>query len=411
MLLFFGACSADKSDRRETLSTGAVQLEADYLQPSRIDSFPLDRNSGRFYDRIPNLDRDLYLSNRIFLLARNGVNVGLVDSTGNFLRQITQKGEGPGEIVIARSAKAWQNEQGEFYVLTNANGYSLYVYDNNINYRYVLRLYDALPDAYHPFGSSFDITEKENGVYKLTISIGSKVYDPLRKKFYEESSAIARFVIDDYQHSIKSVKTFMPYRDIPEVKKALATESVCWSGNEARFQVVGDYIYLTFPFSDQVYVLDENFKIRQAYKLKTFGQYNSGYCLAMTDQLPETTYDRTYAQYHTYLGNAHISNLQVLDNLLIVQFVAPLPENDYLPKFPTRDEAQDITAYSGFFQKRDKYWLIYNMDNGNEQLIKLPPGHQQGIFLDRKRMLVEKTYTDIEDRYLMKYTLSTPVGQ
>lgn len=410
VLLFFGACTKNEMNESEGLNAGSVQFTADYLQPARIDSFLSDRNSGLFYDRIPNLDRDLYLKNRIFLFSRSGVKVGLVDSTGNFIQQITQKGEGPGEIAIARSAKGWQNKKGEIYVLTNANGYSLYVYNADGSYRYVLRLYSALPEAYHPWGSSFDITEKEKGIYKLTMSIGSTSYDRLRKGFYEQSSAVAQFVINDDDERITSVNTFMPYKDLPKIKNALASESVCWSGNEARFQVVGANTYLTFPFSEKVYVLNEDFEIKDTYDLKFFKQYSTGYCLPMTEKLPETTYERTYDQYHAYLGNAHISDLQVLGNLLIVQFVAPLPENEYLPKFPTRSQAQDISAFSGFFQKRDKYWLIYNTDNGNEQLIKLSPYHGKGIFLDEQRMLVEKTYPDNDDRYLMKYTLNSPLG-
>jgi hypothetical protein len=44
-------------------------------------------------------------------------------------------------------------------------------------------------------------------------------------------------------------------------------------------------------------------------------------------------------------------------------------------------------------------------------LIKLPTEYKEGIFLDKRRMIVEKKFDDLEGFYLMKYTLTNPIGQ
>ena len=56
----------------------------------------------------------------------------------------------------------------------------------------------------------------------------------------------------------------------------------------------------------------------------------------------------------------------------------------------------------GLSQDRDQYWLIYNLENDKEELIKLPKGYGDGIFLDRKRMLVKKYFDDVEGFYLIE---------
>ena len=38
-------------------------------------------------------------------------------------------------------------------------------------------------------------------------------------------------------------------------------------------------------------------------------------------KMPDNLYDRTYLQFELYLSNLHITDLQVLDDLIILQFV------------------------------------------------------------------------------------------
>jgi hypothetical protein len=403
------------SDARRADSNGSpegVSLEqTPYLTPLKTDSFAIDQNSNLFLNRIASLDREVFLENRIYLYSRAGLQVAAVDTLGHFVKKITQKGDGSGEINIARSAKAWQNHQGDIYVLSNANAYSLYVFDKEGNYRYVIRLFRELEGMYHSVSGSFHISPKTNGRYELTLAVNTTGSSPYIAAFYEDQPTIARFVIDDFQQKVISTDTFWPYTDIPEVSKALEQGSLCWSGSEARFDIVGDEIYLTYPFLRKVYVLNRRFRVKEEYELKSLSDYQSGYCRDLTSEPPKDTYEQTYEQYRTYLSNFHIRDIQALDNLLIIRFVAPLSESDFLPGFPTRKEAEDILAYQGFFQSRDMYWLIYNRDSGKEQVIRLSPEHRQGIFLDKRRLLVEKVFPDREEGYLMKYTLSQPIGQ
>ena len=61
---------------------------------------------------------------------------------------ITRKGIAPGEIPMGRHATLWQSNDGGIYVLSSGNAFMLFVYDKNANFRYSLRLFEALPDVY-----------------------------------------------------------------------------------------------------------------------------------------------------------------------------------------------------------------------------------------------------------------------
>ena len=50
----------------------------------------------------------------------------------------------------------------------------------------------------------------------------------------------------------------------------------------------------------------------------------------------------------------------------------------------------DIVNYQGFFQTRDKYWLVFNTTNGKEELIRFSPEHKKGVFLAKKQTVGRK---------------------
>lgn len=411
-IIFIGgllSCSDSKNGDSTDTYERATPDQTGYLNPLKTDSFAIDQNSDLFLNRIASLDREVFLNNRLYLFSRAGLKLAVVDSMGYFVKKITQKGDGPGEIIVARSAKAWQNQDGDIYVLSNANAYSLYVFDSRGNYRYGIRLFQELNGMYHSVSGSFHISEKEEGRYKLTLAVNTTSSSPYKAGFYVDQPTIAQFTIDDFEQKVISKETFWPYTDMNEVREALKNQSLSWSGSEARFDIVDDEIYLTYPFLKKVFVLDKRFKIKETYELKSIGRYQSGYSRDLAGDPPSNTYEQTYEQFRTFLSNLHIRDIQVLDRLIMVRFVMPLDENEFLSKFPTAKDAQDVVAYQGFFQSRDMYWLVYNMDTGDEQLIRLSPEHRQGVFLDKNRLLVEKVFPDREERYLMKYTLQNPL--
>jgi hypothetical protein len=275
-----------------------------------------------------------------------------------------------------------------------------------------LRLFQALPDYFRFPLTSFHFTEKnEYGKFYLTVAVGSTIHSDFTKSYYENTDVLARFEINEYQQKIVSAKTFMPHKDLPEIKESLKEGKMFWFNPSPTFHTIGNKTYFTLSFSDCVYVLNENFKIEEKIKPKVLSEVkkakNGSDFLLST---PLDYYDRTYHQYKTVLSNLYIRNIQVLEDLVIVQFSKPLKENEFLLKFPTRNEVNQ-GQMGGFAHKRDQYWLIYNLKSGKEELIKLPPDYGKGIFLDKKRMIVEKKFDDLEGFYLMKYTLPVPIGQ
>jgi hypothetical protein len=412
LLSFCFSCSQESEVQSRSNQASTFQVEADYLKPIVADSFLVDGNSGMFFNTVPHLDPDLYSRNRVFVTNKQNVAMGLIDSLGNFIQQITERGTGPGEIVGARSAKAWQSNDGGIYVLTNANVYMLYVFNPNGDFRYSLRLFQSLPDYFHAKGSSFHISEKRDGIFYLTIAVNTVLADVFESGYHEGKDALAQFEISELQQKVLSVKTFFPYENLPEIKEAIATKKVCWYGSDAKFQVLNEKIYVTFSFSNEVFVLNRELEIEKRFALKAIEQLRlNGRCIDLNAPKPETLYDRTYSQFETYLSNLHITDIQVMDDLAILQFVLPLSEKEFLPDFPTEEQARDLVNYKGFFQTRDQYWLVYNMKNGNEALYRLSPEHGRGVFLDKSRLLVEKSSDDSESQYLMKYTMPQAIGQ
>jgi hypothetical protein len=413
LLFFLPFFSCSKSLEEQSVSEQSlVDLETDFLLPITKDSILIDTHSNMFYDNIPKLDRDQYLSNRLFLMGRAGLNIAVIDTTGKFIRHITRRGISPGEIPIGYNASVWQSSDGGIYVLTGGNAYMLYVFDEYANFRYSLRLFQALPDYFHFPLASFHFTEKnEEGKFYLTLAVGSTSHSEFIKSYYENTDAFARFEINEYQQKIVSAETFMPYKDLPEINESLKEGKTYWFDSKPLFHTIGNKTYFTLSFSDCVYVLNENFKIEERIKPKVLSEVNknkSGSDFLLNKYVDY--YDRTYYQFKNVLSNLYIRNLQVLDDLVIVQFSKPLKETDFLPKFPSREQANE-GQMKGFFQKRDQYWLIYNLKSGKEELIKLPPEYGTGIFLDKKRMIVEKRFVDLEGFYLMKYTLPEAIGQ
>ncbi len=390
-----------------------VSLETDFLLPIAKDSILIDTHGNLFYDYIPKLDREQYLSNRLFLMGYNGLNVGLIDTTGKFTRHITRRGNGPGEIPVSNFASVWQSIDGGIYVLSSGNAFMLYVFDRYANFRYRLRLYEALPNVFRAPRTSFHFTEKdEDGKFHLTIAVGSTLYSEFTKSYYENTDVLARFEINEYQQKIVSSETFMPYKSFPEVKETLKEGKIFWFNLYPMFETTGNKTYLTFPFSDCIYVLNENFKIEKRIRSKKLSEVkkikNGSDFLIKT---PTDYFDLIYYRNKNAFSNLYIKNLQVLSDLVIVQFSKPSEEKDFLPKFPTKQQVnEDLRNYEGFVHKRDQYWLIYNLKSGKEELIKLPTEYQKGIFLDEKRMIVEKKFDDLEGTYLMKYTLPNQIG-
>ena len=409
----FFSCSKrleEQSINKESL----VSLETEFFLPITKDSILIDIHGSIFYDYIPKLDREQYSSNRLFLMGYNGLNVGVIDTTGKFTRHITRRGNAPGEIPVGNYASVWQSNDGGIYVLSSGNAFMLYVFDKYANYRYTLRLFQALPNIFRASHTSFHFTEKdEDGKFYLTLAVGSTLHSEFTKSYYENTDVLAHFEINEYQQKIVSAETFMPYKNFPEVKESLKEGKIFWFDLYPMFHRTGSKTYLTFSFSDCVYVLNENFKIEERIKSKLLSEItknNKGSDFLL--RTPLDYYDRVYYRNKNAYGNLYITNLQILDNLVIVQFSKPSEEKDFLPKFPTRQQANEgWMNYQGFVHNRDQYWLIYNLKNHKEELIRLPPEYETGIFLDRRRMIVEKTFDNIEGFYLMKYTLPNPIGQ
>lgn len=408
----FYSCS-DRASQNVTNERSVFPIESEYIQPTEKDSILIDIHGGKYHDYITNLDREQFLNNKLFVMGWAGLEVSTIDTTGRFIRQITRRGNGPGEIPVGSYVSVWQSDDGGIYVLTSGNAFMLFVYDQNANFRYSLRLFDALPDHFHPPRSSFHITEKdENGIFSLTLAVGSTLHSQFTKDYYEHSSIIGHFEINEYQQKILSAESLFSYQDFPDIEESLKKDKIFWFDLYPLFEHVGDKFYLTFTFSDIVYVLNEDFKVENEIKseiLSEIKKSNIGSDFLL--QTPSEYYDLVYYRNKNAYSNLHIKNIQILNDLIIVQFSKPLDEEDFLPDFPTKKQVYESqSALQGFVHRRDQYWLIYDLNSSEENLLKLPREYGTGIFLDKKRILVEKSFDNLEGFYLMKYTLQNAIS-
>ena len=410
MFLPFFSCS-NRQVEENTKVKPSLNVETDFLSPVGKDSILIDTHGNLFYNSIPRLDRNQYLKNRLFLMGYAGLNLAVIDTLGRFDKHITRRGSAIGEIPIGNNAEVWQSSDGGIYVLSSGNAYMLFVYDKNANFRYSLRLFQALPDSFRAPLTSVHFSEKDDeGKFFLTLAVGSTLHGQFTKKYYDDTDVLARFEINEHQQKIVSAESYIPYNSLSEIQESLKTGKSYWFNPHPLFFNQNNILYFVLPFSDTIYVFDENFKLEKKIKSDVLSKIReikngSEFFLKPTQDY----YELTYYQYKNVLGNLYIKNLQVLDGLLVIQFQKPLLEKDFLPKFPTRDQFDK--RQKGFYQERDQYWLIYNLENGEEELLKLTENHRNGTFLDEKRLLVEKKFDDIEGFYLMKYTLPEAIGQ
>ncbi|GAB5524556.1 MAG: hypothetical protein Roseis2KO_24280 [Roseivirga sp.] len=397
------------SKTEEIRSAFKIDLNPSYLQPTRIDSIPLASTSDFIFDRVPELNPDLFKRNKQFVVSRPNVIMGLMDTTGTFLQKITEKGVGPGELLAARSAKGWIGEDGDIYVLTNANAYALYVFTRDAEFKYMIKLFSTIDGIYHPRSGFYHMSEKRNGVYKLTLSIGSTLYSTFNNEHYERSDAIAQFIIDDRQEKVIKASTKLPLKQYEEIKRGLDDRSISWGGREAIFREYNGQFFLTFPFSKVVYVYNQEFEEIDRISLQTLHLYDPGFSYPM-QTTPEQLYDRTYLEFRAYLENSFIKNIQIMNDLLIIQYQAPLKESEYLHRFPTKKDIQTKDNWEDFFIKVDQTWLIHDLKTKKEKLIRLPKDHDLATFLDERRLLIMKEIKGVEDPYIFKYYLKEPLS-
>ena len=411
-LLLIASCSEDRLASEKALNklSAEASLSTPYLEIASKDSFSIGQDSEYIFYSIPEINPDMYRRNIQFGVSSADLIVGITDTIGKFVKKITERGDGPGQLIGARSIKGWVGNDGDYYVLTNSNLFSLYVFSPSGEFRYVVRLFRVLDNIYHPKMGSYHFSEKEDGKYTLTLSLGSTMYGSFRKEHYENSSVIAQYVIDDSEGMVISAETHLKYNEFKEVKTALKESKISWGASDPIFRKHDDNYFVTFPFSKSIYIFDSEFNPVDELEIKTFKGFDVGFSFSM-QPTPKKLYDRTYLEFRAYLENNSIKNIQLIDNLLVIQYQPPLAESDYLHRFPTENEVMNSGDWSPFFMTVDQFWLIYNLETKEERVIRLPKENRTGMFLDDKTMLVNKYIDGVEDRYILKYILKTRLSE
>lgn len=400
LFLFVNSCK-EKSDLIEFSASRLGRL--DYSIPLSRDSLLLDKVSNHVFYSIPDLNAELYRQNSQFVVSFGNLMVAEIDTLGNLLKEIIRFGEGLGEINAARSLKAWKAEDSHYYVLTNSNAFSLYSYDKEGDYKYVIRLFSELEGYYHPRNGQYHMTKKEDGQFLLTVAIGSTKYGPFSEGYYRNSYALAQFLIDDITGKVLSVKKLLPYAEVDEVKEALEDRRVSWGIKEPVFAYSKGKYFVAFPFSNKVEVYDQSFnKVFSAYKVEYMTTSRKGYSYSM-QPTPQDLYDRTYMDFRAYYENPHVRGIQVVGDQIVLQIQPPYPKNKYEGIIPDKEEIKTKGNWEAFSVSVEQYWLQFNMVDYSERVIKLGAGHHIGKFLDPNTMIVLKSPEKYDNLYIMKY--------
>lgn len=405
LLIISMSCSSSGNSWVDDSSS--IDLHPPLTQVIDTDTILLGVNSSELYYAIPPFTSEQFKKNELFVVNSNKLLVAQIDSMGHLIRNITRKGDGPGELTGARSVKAWIGEDGDIYVLTHGNAFSLTVFDAQGNYKYVVWLFRSLEGHYHPKGSSYHMSKKEDGQFTLTLGLGSTQFFRYDETFFERTHTIGQYTIDDQTGKLISAESKLPYNEFDYIKTSLEKQTVSWGSNKVKFINSQNLWYITFPFSRKVYVYDQDFELKQKIELKTLQRYEDKAELRMGVEAKDT-YERTFLDFSLYLGNLSIRDIQILEHLLIVQYEPPLPESTYLKFFPTASEIKATGDFTGFFHERDQHWLIHDLATGKEEIVKLPKGHHFGKFLDPQTLLVINR-DPIRETFFLKYTLAKPI--
>ena len=320
-----------------------------------MDSIPLF-DDLRYYTFI---NTQNYQTDTLLVFSYPQLDLSFINTRGKFLSKITEKGEGPSLLGNSGFIGVSVGEDKNIYVISQDNTFLLFVFDREGKFKGRVRLFDALPDGYNEtFYSSFNVINdpKEKGMILLTLSIGSTLYSPYSKSFYEKGSQIAQFRINKQTLQVESVEKKVLLRNEPEIKEALSNNSINWYRATALFDLNNGKFYKASMYSRKIDVYDLYFNKVREIELTKLPRLRNNFSSKFSPKRSTDIMERTTLDQKLQYENVSIWNVQSKGDVLLVQLNEPVEAGRH--KVPTLRELQ-----SGWSASYPKFSVNKELEN------------------------------------------------
>lgn len=393
-----------------------ILVSCDKNEPSKNEYFNSDflveldghiqlLDSIRLYDSINyfnlNIYADHFSNGKVLASQIPNLSFYLLDGSGKIERKITQKGQGPGLLGNANFGLGFLGNSGRIYVLTAGNSYQLFIYDVSGAFIKSFPLFKYMSDVFvPPVNSSFEVIENEDNTILATFSTGSALYPPDSRKYFEESTGIAQFVINMNSLKVSDFYRKLPLIELPEIQEALDDEGFYWEDAYPIFDYENGLFYLTYAFSGEVFVYDQQFNLIDTIDLETLESIPCRNFVQKIELNNDDFFNRTIKATRRRKENLNIQRINVHNNMLVVQFPEIFKEGSYdLPSIG------DISGPRKVSHPILQHSLFKNLNTNEERFVTFPEDHFSISIVDHQDFLVHVIPREREEVFLLKYRL------
>ncbi|HMN91286.1 MAG TPA: hypothetical protein PKD70_15265 [Saprospiraceae bacterium] len=374
----------------ENFGTAKKPRQVQELSYTIVDSIALFNDSMAF--RFVNPEK--ISENKILAFQYPMLNLSLLDSTGQFVKEISRKGNLPGNFVSIFILPLW-DDNGNIFVIEQGDVSRLSIFNKNLAFEKSIHL---LKDEYFipAILSSTEIYKSpyDKGIRIIT-SINSNVYIEHDKKYYEEGFGIADITINNSE--VTSIQYRLPYKDMDYIKQALERDKKTWDSSTAYFKIWNNKLYVKFEFDNSVYVYNpDNFELEKEIILSPAYE-SKGYSTPFGNIYKGDINKSVEGSFRIRASNLYYYDINVKDGCLFILYRKPLPEN----RIPTNAAEEEDTQYTSVLH-------IYDLSNDKEYTLDLPEmlsDYTRIYPLDRETVLFTGDEKVSEDIYLYKFKL------
>ncbi|PIQ47586.1 MAG: hypothetical protein COW03_14415 [Cytophagales bacterium CG12_big_fil_rev_8_21_14_0_65_40_12] len=395
-LLIFTSCNSNKSNRNQYFETDFLKsLDEQVL---RLDSISLS-DSDNYFNLF--IDTDQIGQNKILASQVPNLSFYLLDSLGNVEMKVAQKGQGPGLLGNVQFANGTLGDSGRIYILTSGNTYQLFVFDALGGFIKSFPLFKFLSDVFFPVtNSSFEVIEKEDDTVLVTFSTGSTLYAHESKEYFENATGVAQFTIDMDSLKVTGYKAKLPLIQLPEIQEALKDEGFYWEDAYPIFDYENGLFYLTYAFSRELFVYDQQFNLIDTIDLKTLKSIPNRNFVQKIGSNDDEFLVRAINTMRRRNENRNIQRISVKGNKVVLQFTEILKEGSY--ELPSN---KNLGVPKKVSDRILNHALFKDLKTNEERFITFPEDHYSVFMTDHQDFLVHVIPREREEVFLLKYRL------
>ncbi|MCK7556209.1 hypothetical protein MKQ70_14775 [Chitinophaga sedimenti] len=329
------ACNSSGGNKvQQSADLSNISLTVCEARPADSIKTYNDSLSFDYYD-LGKLDADTLLAFQYPLL-----NLSLLDTNGNFLREISRKGRLLENFQGSFITSQW-DKQNNLYLLEEGNNFSIAVFDNALKFRYRVNLVKSLPDNFvFPLSTSFHLVEEDGGVKRIYMSSGDIRYNVFSEEYYTKANSLISFRLDST--SVSEVKHHLPFNTFDAVKSGISGDSRAWNTPVVFFDMNNDKGFLKYKFDDNIYICGRDaLSIEQVIPLKLQWGKDRAYTTSFGNAR-KTQFESAKEQLLLQYANINYNGIKVAGNKAYVLYTKPIPQSE-VPDNPNQTSQMDIS--------------------------------------------------------------------